>query len=134
MAEVKNTLENKAYVEVSRLTLRLKESERKIAALETELREANELLEAQSEKYKDCPHSIADCGCSYDKRSDVCAVHAPQLQKAYAKIAALDAVRKELMEAFDLVHVDAQFACGHISSTDGEKMKDALAHARELDQ
>lgn len=47
MEEVKHTLENAAYAEVSRLTLRLKESERKVARLDAVRRELIAELEAE---------------------------------------------------------------------------------------
>jgi invasion protein IalB len=55
------------------------ECQERIATLEA-------ALAAQEKKYEDCPHPKGEqywpCACSYDKPSDVCAVHAPQLLKA----------------------------------------------------
>jgi hypothetical protein len=49
-------------------------------------------LAALEAKFDSCPHVDPECklcGCSYDKPSDVCAVHAPQLREALEQIAAL---------------------------------------------
>jgi hypothetical protein len=66
-----------------------------IEELKRELSSAEESLAAQEKKFEDCPHPKGPeywpCGCSYDKPSHVCAVHAPQLKAAQAEIASLKA-------------------------------------------
>ena len=66
----------------------------RIAELEATLGSCEESLAAQEKKYEDCPHpkptEYWSCGCSYDKSSDVCALHAPQLKEARKRIAELE--------------------------------------------
>jgi hypothetical protein len=63
--------------------------------LEAEKASLQSALDAQTAKFEGCPHSqlgdAAVCGCSYDKPSDVCALHAPQLRKALEENARLEA-------------------------------------------
>lgn len=66
----------------------------RIAELEAQQKSSDESLAAQEKKYADCPHPKGEqywpCGCSYDKPSDVCAIHAPQLREALMRIATLE--------------------------------------------
>jgi hypothetical protein len=59
--------------------------------LKRELAEAEAHAEALEAKFANCPHpkdtEYGTCGCSYDRPSDVCMVHAPQLAKAMAELA-----------------------------------------------
>lgn len=73
---------------------RAEKAEAQLAQAQEEIKSLEESLEAQSKKFEGCPHpkpvdSYGDpiaCGCSYDKASDVCAVHAPLLREAQEKI------------------------------------------------
>ena len=68
----------------------------RIDRAETGLASLQESYEAQHAKFDGCPHALAVgenalCGCSYDRPSDVCAMHAPALKKALEENAALQA-------------------------------------------
>lgn len=61
----------------------------RIAKLEQQVAEQEAANEALYAKYEGCPHEMevgVTCGCSLDRPSDVCAVHAPQLRKAQQQI------------------------------------------------
>lgn len=62
-----------------------------IARLEAENKSLSAMLEAQEQKYKECPHSVREngpCACSYDRPSDVCEVHAPRVKQLEADLCA----------------------------------------------
>lgn len=67
----------------------------KVVKLEAEHESLELALAAQEKKYEDCPHPKGEqywpCGCSYDRPSDVCMVHAPQLKAATQENAELRA-------------------------------------------
>lgn len=69
----------------------IKDLQKEITQLKVDVAMTDLAYEAQAEKFDGCPHAhavgeYALCGCSYDKPSDVCAFHAPQLRKAQAEI------------------------------------------------
>jgi DNA repair exonuclease SbcCD ATPase subunit len=74
--------------------------------LESDLRSADEALEAQRAKYDGCLHKptwdMVGCGCSLDKIGDVCGLHAPALRQAQEQNAKLEnaarAARDYLLE------------------------------------
>ena len=90
---------------VAELREQLAEKDKEILLLE-------ESLAAQEKKYEDCPHPKGEeywpCGCSYDKPSHVCMVHAPQLKKAVAEIDELREQNRKLREALLIVQTFAE--------------------------
>ena len=72
----------------------LERAKNKVSALEARVKELEQANEALVKKYADCPHPKGEqywpCACSYEKASDVCAVHAPQLKAALARVKELE--------------------------------------------
>ena len=66
--------------------------EGEVARLKRQLASAEEIAEALHAKFDRCPHPKHICGCSFDRPSDVCALHAPQLRKALEEIERLGAL------------------------------------------
>jgi hypothetical protein len=70
----------------------------RIGKLESDLRLADEALEAQRAKYDGCPHKptwdMVGCGCSLDRIGDVCGLHAPALRQAQEQNAKLESAAR----------------------------------------
>jgi hypothetical protein len=110
----------------------------KVKNLEAEKVSLQSALDAQTAKFEGCPHSqlgdAAVCGCSYDKPSDVCALHAPRLRKSLEENAALrakverlsapvkaalkDALFVELSTSYDCTRVWEAWSVGTMSEDD----------------
>jgi hypothetical protein len=75
----------------------------RIGKLESDLRLADEALEAQRAKYDDCPHKptwdMVGCGCSLDKIGDVCGLHAPALRQAQEQNTKLESAARAARDA-----------------------------------
>lgn len=82
--------------QVKELYEQLAEKDARVAELEKLLASADEHAEALEQKYEDCPHpEIGPCGCSYDRKSDVCAFHAPAVKALSAKLKAVEGIMQE---------------------------------------
>jgi uncharacterized membrane protein len=80
----------------------VKNQRAEVQRLQKELKEQEDLNEAQFAKFEGCPHAQAEhslCGCSFDNKDDVCAYHAPQLREALTEVERLDQQVRVLREA-----------------------------------
>lgn len=91
--EIELRIEQGAALNIDKENFKAKVAEQAatLAKLETEIKSGDEICDALTAKYAECPHHpISDykkgvsgeCGCSYDHIGDVCGLHSPALKAA----------------------------------------------------